>query len=137
MAQAKHLPNDATSLYVTEIKGGISNRIAVSRVKAGDDFPESMERQESRRWDSEEAVRCHTPTGCLSGRKQILQGEATFLECMLFTILQKKKKFQAHVLEVSWFFNDNKPKESYSTVAESQLPNKDTGLFSAVLLQGD
>lgn len=118
MAQEKHLPNDTTSLYVTEIKGDISNRIAISHVQAGDFFPESTEYQKSRRWDPTEAVEKYcTHAGCLSGRWSILQ------EYMLFIMLQKKIP---HVFEISWFVNDNKPKESYSTVAEGQLRNKET-----------
>lgn len=43
MAQEKHLPNDTTSLCVTDIKGDISNRIAISNMKADGSLPESTE----------------------------------------------------------------------------------------------
>lgn len=63
--------------------------------------------------------------------KQTFQEEATFQECVLLTIFQKKS--QAHAVRISWVFNDNKQKEWYSTVADSQRSMH--ALFSAMLLQ--
>jgi hypothetical protein len=47
MAQEKPLPNDTTSLCVTEIKGDICNKSAVCNMKAGDCFPQSHEGKKS------------------------------------------------------------------------------------------
>lgn len=89
MAQEKHLPNDTTSLYVTEIKGDISNRIAVSNMEAGDSFPESMEQKKSeegktpqRRGRVPPMPAAYWGEGRLPEKKQLFKNFS-----MLFTIL--------------------------------------------------
>lgn len=80
MAQEKHLPNDTTSLYVTEIKGDISNRIAVPNMEAGDSFPESMEQKKSEEGKTPQRWRRVPPMpaayggeGRLSEKKQLFK----------------------------------------------------------------
>lgn len=73
IAQEKHLPNDTTSLHVTEIKGDVSNRNAISNGKTGDSFPESVELKKSRRRDPAE-MEGHTHAVCPS--KEEKEGSA-------------------------------------------------------------
>ena len=55
-----------------------------------------------------------------SRRRQILQEEQLFKNVYFYKSFGGKK-IQAHVIRISWFFNNNETEEWYSTVSHSQL----------------